>query len=179
MILQSKVIQKIHLKSLWIYHTYQLGKKAFKNSIKYMPGELIGKKLVADKLNHYKNFNLDSDQENMLSCAIDGESDYQENDQDKNSFYALFPKENCVGCEMQSQCRIKSRKKHNSVSFNEKRDEIGKLRETMGKIEYIQKCNQRAGSEGISSVFKHKFNVDDIPVRGEVSQKILFLRIFI
>lgn len=156
------------------YYSYDLAKKAIKAGIKYMPGELIGKKPAADKMNFYENFDLDSDYENILSCANDVKPDYQEKDQDKNTFYAIFDKEKCADCRLKSECRIKSKKKHNSISFTEKDYETGKLRKTMGEKEYIKECNQRAGVEGLPSVFRRKYNVDDMPVRGEVCQKIWF-----
>jgi hypothetical protein len=156
------------------YYSYDLAKKAIKAGIKYMPGELMGKKPAADKMTVYENFNLDSDYENILSCASDKKPDYQEKNDDKNSFYAIFDKEKCTDCKLKSECRIKTKKKHNSISFTEKQYKTGKLRITMGEKEYIKECNQRAGVEGLPSVFRRKYNVDDMPVRGEVCQKIWF-----
>ena len=78
------------------YYSYDLAKKAIESGIKYMPGELIGKKPAADKMNFYKNFNLDSDYENILSCANDVKPDYQEKDQYKNLFYAIFDKKSVL-----------------------------------------------------------------------------------
>lgn len=156
------------------YYTYELAKKALEKGIKYMPGELIGKKPATDKMTYYENFKLDSDLENILSCTNGVKPDYQEKDDDDNSFYAIFSKEKCTGCKKQSQCRIKNNKEHNSVSFNEKRYEIGRLRKTMGEKEYIKECNQRAGVEGIPSVFRRKYDVDHMPVRGKLCQKIWF-----
>ena len=156
------------------YYTYQLGKKALKHGIKYMPGELTGKKPAADKMDYYENFDLDSKQKKILNCANGVEPEYQKKDQNENSFYAVFPKESCAGCKKQRQCRIKSNKKHNSVRFTEQRYETGRLRKTMGEKEYIKECNQRAGVEGIPSVFRRKYNVDHMPVRGELCQKIWF-----
>jgi hypothetical protein len=156
------------------YYTHELGKKALSSGIQYMPGELTGKKPAADKMTYYENFNLDSELGNILSCANDVEPEFQEKNQENQSFYAIFPKEKCAACDKQSECRIQNRKKHNSVSFTEKRYEIGRLRKTMGEKEYIKECNQRAGVEGIPSVFRRKYNVDDMPVMGLVCQKIWF-----
>lgn len=108
--------------------SYALAKKAIKAGIKYMPGELMGKKPAADKMTVYENFNLESDYENILSCANDVKPDYQEKNNDKNSFYAIFDKEKCTDCSLKSECRIKAKKKHNSISFTEKQYETGKLR---------------------------------------------------
>jgi len=156
------------------YYTYELAKEALTLGIKFMPGELTGKKPAADKMTYYENFNLDSNLENILSCTKGIKPEYQEKDEDEKSFYAIFSKEACNNCPKQSQCRIKSNKKHNSVSFSEKRYEMGRLRKTMGEKEYIKECNQRAGIEGIPSVFRRKYNVDNMPVRGELCQKIWF-----
>lgn len=35
-----------------------------------------------------------------------------------------------------------------------------------------KQCNQRAGVEGLLSVFKRKYNIDDMTVRDEICQKI-------
>lgn len=156
------------------YYTYELAKKAIDAGIKYMPGELTGKKPATDKMSFYENFNLDSDYENVLSCANNKKPDYQEKNHNKNLFYAIFDKQKCAGCKLKSECRIKSKKKHNSVSFTEKRYETGKLRKTIGKKEYIEECNQRAAVEGVPSVFRRKYNIDNMPVRGLVCQKIWF-----
>ena len=156
------------------YYSYDLAKKAIESGIKYMPGELTGKKPAVEKMSFYENFNLDSDYENILSCANDKKPDYQEKNYNKNSFYAIFNKQKCDDCKLKSECRIKNKKKHNSVSFTEKRYDTGKLRKTMGEKEYIKECNQRAGVEGLPSVFRRKYDVDDMPVRGEVCQKIWF-----
>jgi len=156
------------------YYTYELAKEAFDKGIIYMPGELTGKKPAADKMTYYENFNLDVNDENILSCTEGVEPEYQKKNPDKNSFYAIFDKQKCADCNRQSECRIKSNKKHNSVRFTEKRYETGRLRKTMGEEEYIKECNQRAAIEGIPSVLRRKYNVDNMPVRGEVCQKIWF-----
>ena len=136
-----------------------------------MSGELTGKKPAADKMTYYENFNLDLNDENILSCTEGVEPKYQKKNPDKNSFYAIFDKQKCADCNRQSECRIKSNKKHNSVSFTEKRYETGRLRKTMGEKEYIKECNQRAGIEGIPSVLRRKYNVDNMPVRGDYVKK--------
>src|SRR6056297_3521162 len=156
------------------YYTYELAKEALDKGIIYMPGELTGKKPAADKMTYYENFNLDVNDENILSCTEGVEPEYQKKNPDKNSFYAIFDKQKCADCNRQSECRIKSNKKHNSVRFTEKRYETGRLRKTMGEEEYIKECNQRAAIEGIPSVLRRKYNVDNMPVRGEVCQKIWF-----
>lgn len=40
--------------------------------------------------------------------------------------------------------------------------------------EFIELTNQRAGVEGLPSVFRRVYNVDSMPVRGEVRSKFYF-----
>jgi hypothetical protein len=44
----------------------------------------------------------------------------------------------------------------------------------MDTNEYIELANQRAGIEGLPSVFRRIYNVDSMPVRGELRSKIWF-----
>ncbi len=40
--------------------------------------------------------------------------------------------------------------------------------------EYIALTNQRADIEGLPSIFRRKYQVDSIPVRGEVRSRLYF-----
>jgi hypothetical protein len=40
--------------------------------------------------------------------------------------------------------------------------------------EYIKLTNQRAGVEGLPSVFRRFYNVDSMPVRGKLRSKLYF-----
>ncbi|SDK99260.1 transposase, partial [Halanaerobium congolense] len=64
--------------------------------------------------------------------------------------------------------------KYNSIRFSEQQYATAKLREEMETKEYIKLTSQRAGVEGIPSVFRRVYNVDNMPVRGLVRSKIWF-----
>ncbi|SDL44450.1 hypothetical protein [Halarsenatibacter silvermanii] len=72
------------------YYTFELAQKALNFGIKFIPGELTGKKPAQDKMTYYENFTLDEERENILSCAGGYEPEYQENQDDKTKFYAIF-----------------------------------------------------------------------------------------
>jgi len=65
-------------------------------------------------------------------------------------------------------------KKTNTVRFNRSRYLRDTIREKMDTKEYVELTNQRAGIEGLPSVFRRKYNVDNMPVRGEVCSKFYF-----
>jgi len=83
-------------------------------------------------------------------------------------------KEDCLDCPYREICRIKEQAKYNSVRFTEQQYATAKLREKMKTKEYIRLTNQRAGIEGVPSVFRRTYNVDHMPVRGLVRSKIWF-----
>ncbi|SFM09041.1 transposase, partial [Candidatus Frackibacter sp. WG13] len=47
-------------------------------------------------------------------------------------------------------------------------------RNRMKTDEFIELTNQRAGVEGLPSVFRRFYNVDSMPVRGKVRSKLFF-----
>ena len=65
-------------------------------------------------------------------------------------------------------------KKANTVRFNLSRYQRDIFREKMKTDQYIELTNQRAGVEGLPSVFRRKYQVDSMPVRDEVGSKFYF-----
>ena len=154
------------------YYTFELAQKALSFGIKFIPGDLTGKKPAQDKMTYFENFTLDEEREKILSCAGGYEPVYQEKQDDKDRIYAVFAQKPCKQCELKAQCRVNINSKHNSVRFTIKRYEIGRLRQKMGTKEYQELANKRAGIEGIPSVLRRKYDIDDMPVRGVVAQKL-------
>lgn len=83
-----------------------------------------------------------------------------------------FDKEDFHNCPHKDSCWIKEQVKYNSIRFSQQQYAATKLREEMETKEYIKLTSQRAGVEGILSVFKRVYNVDNMPVRGLVRSKI-------
>jgi len=151
------------------YYTYELAKKALEKGIKLIPGELSGKKPAADKMS-FTSFRIENDI--IVSCAAGKIPIYTE--KNKDTYYAVFEKDGCSCCELKEECRIDESQNINSVSFTEKRYETDRLREEMGTKEYKKLTNQRNAIEGVPSVFRRKYNVDYMPVRGLVRSKVWF-----
>jgi len=156
------------------YYSFALAKKAISKGIMLIPGELTGRKPSSDKMSYYNSFKIDETKEAITECANGNKPIYTEKNDDTNTYYALFEKEECNNCPYQEECRIVQNKDVNSVSITEKRYQTDKLREKMGTDEYAELTNQRAAIEGIPSVFRRKYNVDYMPVRGLVRSKIWF-----
>ena len=155
------------------YYSFKLARKALSMGILLIPGELTGRKPAEDKMG-YDHFEIDEQTQKVTECA-DGKkpvkSDYNE---DTGTYTAKFDKEDCNNCHNCSICRIQEQVKFFTVRFTEQRYATDKLRELMKTKEFIKLTNQRAGIEGVPSVFRRKYNVDNMPVRGFVRSKLLF-----
>lgn len=155
------------------YYSYELAKKALSLGIMLIPGELTGRKPAKDKMG-YERFKVDEKEKIVLECANEKESVKSKFNEDTNTYTAKFAKGDCLNCSYRESCRIKEQVKYNSVSFSEQQYATAKLREKMKTKEYIKLTNQRAGVEGIPSVFRRTYNVDNMPIRGLVRAKIWF-----
>jgi len=155
------------------YFTVELAELAIQKGIELIPGELVGRKESESKLSFAETFKINED--NLITECINGQKPYlSEYDDEKEVFTAKFTKENCSDCSFKEQCRIKFQKKANTVRFDRERYLRDKIREKMDTKEYVELTNQRAGIEGLPSVFRRKYDVDNMPVRGEVRSKLYF-----
>ncbi len=155
------------------YFTLELAELAIQKGIELIPGQLIGRKESESKLSFAKTFQINED--NLITKCINEQKPYfSKYDDEKEVFTAKFTKENCSSCNFKKECRIQFQKKTNTVRFNKDRYLRDSIREKMDTKEYIELTNQRAGIEGLPSVFRRKYNVDNMPVRGEVRSKFNF-----
>ena len=155
------------------YYSFDLASKALSRGIRFIPGELTGRKPAQDKMTFYENFDLDDSRDKITGCAAGREPDYQEA-KDNGDYYATFDKGVCENCKLLDECRINLMKSHGSISFSENDYESGRLRKQMGTKEYNKLTNQRAGIEGVPSALRRSYNVDNMPVMGLVRQKFFF-----
>lgn len=156
------------------YFSIDLAKKALSKGIELIPGELTGRKPDDSKLSYGSTFIVD-EEENVISACFKGHEPVSTNyDEEKEIYTAKFSKDICAECECIELCRIKVQKQINTVRFSKKRYMSDTIREKMDTKEYTQLANQRAGVEGLPSVFRRCYNVDRMPIRGLVRSKIWF-----
>ncbi|MCG8482034.1 MAG: transposase [Clostridia bacterium] len=156
------------------YFSIDLAKKALLKGIELIPGELTGRKPDDSKLSYGSTFIIDKE-ENIISACFKGQKPVSTNyDEEKEIYTAKFSKDTCAECDHMKQCRIQAKKKFNTVRFSRKRYMSDSIREKMDTKEYIKLANQRAGVEGLPSVFRRFYHVDRMPIRGLVKSKIWF-----
>ena len=155
------------------YFTIDLAKEAIKKGIELIPGQLVGRKQNGSKMDYASVFQMN--EENIIvSCVNDQEPFYSIYDAEKDVCTAKFSKEACSNCNFKEECRIQFQKKANTVRFHKDRYLRDNYRNKMKTKEFIELTNQRAGVEGLPSVFRRVYNVDAMPVRGELRSKFYF-----
>ena len=100
----------------------------------------------------------------------------------KNSYYnntemcrAVFSKESCKDCPNRSKCKVKIQNKTAVVMVSSKMIERARYLKKISSEEYLKLTRKRNGVEGIPSVLRRKYDVDNIPVRGLLRSKTFFL----
>lgn len=153
------------------YYEQERAEKAAEKGIDLIPGELVGRKPSSEKLS-YAQFIIDEENKKVLKCP--GGQQPIGSYYSSKSYTAKFDKEKCSNCPHFGNCPIKEQKKFNVIRFSDKRYKTDLQRQKMDTEEYIKIANERAGIEGIPSVFRRRYNIDNMPVRGFVRSKIWF-----
>lgn len=60
-----------------------------------IPGELTGRKSSSDKMSYYSSFKINKQKDDITECVNGNEPIYTQKNDEKNSCYALFDKEDC------------------------------------------------------------------------------------
>lgn len=113
---------------------------------------------------------MDKEKNVIISCPNGSEP--EESYYKSKSYTAKFSKDTCKKCPLKNKCPIKSQKKFNTISVSEKRRNTDLQREKMSQSEYIEIINQRAGVEGIPSVLRRRYKIDNMPIRGLLRSKL-------
>lgn len=87
----------------------------------------------------------------------------------------LFAKECCEHCPHREECRCKPQKKNYAVHVPVNMAERARYLKKISTDEYIKLTRKRNPVEGISSVLRMRFHIDEMPVFGYLRFKQFFL----
>ena len=166
---KKKADENIQMITDGAYYEQEKAEKALKQNIELIPGELVGRKPSTNKIG-YDKFAVDNEKNVIISCPNGAEPEESYNS--SKSYTAKFNKDTCEKCPDKDKCPIKPQKKFNTISVSEKRRNNDLQREKMSKSEYIEITNQRAGVEGIPSVLRRRYKIDNMPIRGFLRSKL-------
>jgi hypothetical protein len=164
--------ETINLVTDGAYYSDELAQNAPDN-IKLIPGQLTGAKPDETKFG-YEQFQVNEEIHEVASCPAGHKPAETYHDIKGKSYTVKMSKEICSSCPLQERCPIQSQKKYNVARFSEKRYRTDQLRVQMGTEEYRKLTNSRAGIEGLPSVLRRRYGIDEMPIRGYVRAKIWF-----
>ena len=99
------------------------------------------------------------------------DSKYKE---EKKEYNAHFEKETCESCPKKNECPVVIQKKRAVVKITETTIIRVDLSEKLNSEEYKAYARKRNGVEGIPSVLRRRYRVDEMPVRGLIRTKMWF-----
>ena len=169
----DNITEKKNLITDGTYYSDELAQTANIHNIDLIPGELTGVKPNPEKLS-YDQFKVDEANHQVNSCPGGQTPDEAYYDVKGKCYTVKMSKEKCAVCPLQAKCPMKPQKKMNVVYLSEKRYRTDLLRARMSTEEYRKLANSRAGVEGIPSVLRRRYRVDEMPIRGLVRSKIWF-----
>ena len=94
--------------------------------------------------------------------------------EEKETVRACFDRATCENCPLRGQCPVKIQKKQAVVTLTITTINRAALAAAMETEEYKAMARKRNGVEGIPSVMRRRYGVDDMPVRGLVRAKMRF-----
>jgi len=153
------------------YYSEELAGKAAEKNIGIIPTEMTGRKPNPEKISIAK-FTVDEENKAVIMCP-NGNAPDKSYFSDK-SYTVIFDKDKCLNCPLRPQCPVKIKKDKATLKFSENSYKRHKLISLMNTEDYLEVSNKRAGVEGIPSVLRRRYKIDDMPIRGLVRSKIWF-----
>ncbi|MDD2391304.1 MAG: transposase [Desulfobacterales bacterium] len=143
---------------------------ASENNIELITTALLGKSPEIIQA----EFQLDVESKEVIKCPA-GFSPYKTRYYEKTGLYrASFNKTACTQCPLREKCGAKLQKKSAFVMISEKMIQRAAYLLKLTSEEYLTLAKKRNGVEGLPSVLRRKYHVDQMPVRGFVRSKIWF-----
>lgn len=123
----------------------------------------------------YSGFQFSEDGTKMLHCPM-GHAPLKTTYYPKTGMCrALFPKDCCENCPHKNDCRCRPQKKNYAVHASASMASRAGYLEKLSTARYIKLTRMRNAIEGIPSVLRRKYHIDEIPVFGKLRSRQFFL----
>ncbi len=147
------------------FYLQELAEKAEEMEIELSFSALNGRPAPEDKLGTDR-FVINPETELITTCPGGAAPVSAERDRDKGLYKAKFAKEDCAACPLQENCIIKEQVRVNTITITDKKLTADIYRTRHGTPEHQALADFRAGVEGVPSVLRRVYRVDELPVRG-------------
>ena len=140
------------------------------NDIIFITTSLTGTKppeILAD-------FVINNEEHRVEQCPMGNEPESQIRNPLKDTYRVVMGKEQCANCPHRAECKAQITKYHASVVVSTHIVEHAKEVKEIASEEYAEYRNSRNAVEGVQSVLRRRYYVDDIPVFGLLKSKLFF-----
>lgn len=152
------------------YYSEEIKKLGDEKGIKIHPTDMVGKK--ADNKN-LLDFTFDNDNCQVLECPNNEKPISSTYDEKTDTICTKFCKEKCANCPFKDKCIVDNKpKKTNTLRITRGRLNKALIQEERSNdSEYQQISNMRAGIEGIPSLLRRSYNIDQRGIKGKFCLK--------
>lgn len=152
------------------YGSDELVDLASQQNIDLVTTALIGK--TPDPM--LSEYQIDEEHRQLLKCPAGQAPRSSQYKFQTDSYYAHFDKRICMTCPHRKHCGVKFQKKSGLVHISSKTVRRAQYLKRLAQSEYRALTHKRNAVEGIPSVLRRKYRVDQMPVRGFVRSKFWF-----
>lgn len=152
------------------YGSDELVALAEQNHVNLVTTALIGK--TPDPI--MSEFAIDEESKTITSCPAGHAPISCQYKEKTDSYYAHFNKGTCSTCPLRHHCGVKLQKKTSLIHVSGKTIRRAAYMKKLGEPEYRKLTRLRNAVEGIPSVLRRKYRVDNMPVRGYVRSKLWY-----
>ena len=124
----------------------------------------------------FADFEIDTEKKQVLRCPAGCEPLRQGRNQGTDTYRIVMEKSQCANCAHKEECKAKMQAKSAVVFVSANKVERARTikNNEISSEEYIRVRNARNAVEGIPSVMRRSYNVDDMPVYGQLKSKLMF-----
>jgi len=122
----------------------------------------------------FANFVIDEENKQVLECPAGHTPLRQGRNQATDTYRVVMDKNKCANCPHREQCNAKFQKKSAVVTVSANKVNRARAVCKLSAKEYAEYRNARNAVEGIPSVLRRKYDVDNMPVFGLLRSKMLF-----
>lgn len=138
--------------------------------------ELITTSLTGKETNKiFGEFEISEDGKKVLKCPMGYEPIKTTHYPKTKMNRALFSKSCCENCPHREKCNVKAQKKNYAVHVSKSMVDRARYMDKLNTEEYKQLTRQRNAIEGIPSVLRRKYNIDNIPTFGLLRTRVFFI----
>ena len=124
----------------------------------------------------FADFDIDAENKRVLRCPAGYEPLRQGRNQATDTHRIVMEKSQCGNCPNRGQCNAKMQAKSAVVMVSENKINRARVKNngSVSPEEYAKYRNLRNAVEGIPSVLRRVYDVDEMPVYGKMKSKLFF-----